>query len=188
MELSVRNNRARRQSRVLRSIESERKPFRGDAPAHRRLATTLVVALLVPSIAGCSAHHTTRSASANAPALKGDINHPARAQGWVDTRLYFGLGPAEHPDQGISEARWRQFLDKEVTPRFPSGLSVIDIYGQWQDKNEPSPERLRSKLLIIDYADTQANRDKIDAIRAAWKQMTGDQSVLRVTVPADVSF
>ena len=32
------------------------------------------------------------------------------------------------------------------------------------------------------------NRARIDAIRAAWKQMTGDQSVLRVTEPADVSF
>ena len=43
-------------------------------------------------------------------------------------------------------------------------------------------------MLIIDYPDTQENRDKIDAIRAAWKQKTGDQSVLRVTEPADVSF
>jgi hypothetical protein len=50
------------------------------------------------------------------------------------------------------------------------------------------PERLRSKVLIIDYPDTQQNRDKIEAIRAAWKYQTGDQSVLRVTEPAEVSF
>jgi hypothetical protein len=41
---------------------------------------------------------------------------------------------------------------------------------------------------VIDYPDTADNRDKIEAIRAAWKQRTGDQSVLRVTQPADVSF
>ena len=64
----------------------------------------------------------------------------------------------------------------------------MDVYGQWQGKTEPAPERLRSKMLIIDYPDTQENRDKIEAIRAAWKQKTGDQSVLRVTEPADVSF
>ena len=29
---------------------------------------------------------------------------------------------------------------------------------------------------------------KIAAIRTAWKQKTGDQSVLQVTEPADVSF
>ena len=70
----------------------------------------------------------------------------------------------------------------------PTGLSVVEVYGQWQGKNQPAPERLRSKMLIIDYPDTQENRDKIEAIRAAWKQQTGDQSVMRVTEPADVSF
>jgi hypothetical protein len=43
-------------------------------------------------------------------------------------------------------------------------------------------------MLIIDYADTAENREKIEAIRTAWKQKTGDQSVMRVTQPADVSF
>jgi hypothetical protein len=123
-----------------------------------------------------------------APTLAGDPAHPGQTTGWVDTKLYFGLGPADKPDEGISEARWREFLDREVTPRFPSGLSVVDVYGQWQGAKEPAPSRLRSKLLIIDYPDIKANRDKIEAIRAAWKKQTGDQSVLRVTQPADVSF
>ena len=77
---------------------------------------------------------------------------------------------------------------RSMSPRFPDGLSVVDVYGQWQGKQEKTPERLRSKMLIIDYPDTAENRAKIDAIRAAWKRKTGDQSVLRVTEPADVSF
>jgi hypothetical protein len=123
-----------------------------------------------------------------APTLSGDPGHPGQTSGWVDTKLYFGLGPAGHPEQGISESRWREFLDSEVTPRFPHGLSVLDVYGQWLTKGQSSPERLRSKMLIIDYPDSQVNRDKIDTIRTAWKKITGDQSVLRVTEPADVSF
>lgn len=106
----------------------------------------------------------------------------------MDTKLYFGLGPVEHPEQGVSEASWRGFLDREVTPRFPGGLSVVDVYGQWQGKSQTTPERLRSKMLIIDYPDTAENRAKIEAIRSAWKWKTGDQSVMRVTEPADVSF
>ena len=43
-------------------------------------------------------------------------------------------------------------------------------------------------MLVIDYPDTAENRAKVEAIRAAWKQLTGDQSVLRVTQPAEVSF
>jgi len=52
--------------------------------------------------------------------------------------------------KGVSEAAWRDFLDTEVTPRFPAGLSVVDVYGQWQGKKQKTPERLRSKMLVID--------------------------------------
>ncbi len=154
-----------------------------------RVRSFLLIPCLVAALAGC-AHRAAGPvpSSAAAPTLRGDPAHPGRTSGWVDTRLYFGLGPADHPEQGISEARWREFLDREVTARFPDGLSVAEIYGQWQGKGQVAPERLRSKVLIVDYPDTQENRDKIEAIRAAWKKMTGDQSVMRVTLPADVSF
>lgn len=120
--------------------------------------------------------------------LQGDSAHPAQTRGWVGTQLYFGLGPADHPEQGISEAKWRDFLDREVTPRFPDGLSVADVYGQWLSKGRPAPERLHSKVLIIYHPDTPETRERIEAIRAAWKNITGDQSVLRITEPVDVSF
>ena len=134
------------------------------------------------------AHRPIPTATGTAPTLQGDPAHPASARGWVDTRLYFGLGLIDKPEQGISEAEWRDFLDREVTPRFPAGLSVVDVDGQWQGKDAAAPSRLRSKMLIIDYPDTQENRDKIEAIRAAWKARTHQQSVMRVTQPADVSF
>lgn len=152
-----------------------------------RVRIVLFVYLLTFLPAGCLQHRPVVSSGA-APTLKGDPAHPDSAHGWVDTKLYFGLGLAEHPEQGIGETEWRGFLDREVTPRFPSGLSVVDVNGQWQGKDQPAPERLRSKMLIIYYADTTENREKIEAIRIAWKQKTGDQSVLRVTEPADVSF
>lgn len=120
--------------------------------------------------------------------LHGDAAHPARGSGWLDTKLYFGLGPADAPEKGVSEADWKDFLDKEVTPRFPAGLSVMDVYGQWLSKKEHRVERLRSKMLVIDCPATRANAAKVEAIRAAWKQRSGDQSVLRVTHRADVSF
>jgi hypothetical protein len=150
-----------------------------------RICRLLPGVMLAVYLAGCATSPSPPSATAT---LQGDTAHPGQTQNWVDTRLYFGLGPAEQPQQGVSEAAWRGFLDKEVAPRFPDGLSVIDVYGQWQGKQEAAPERLRSKLLVIDYPDTADNRAKVEAIRAAWKQRTGDQSVLRITQPADVSF
>jgi hypothetical protein len=147
----------------------------------------LIVALALTS-AGCSSRHAAIPSVAAAPTLTGDSAHPDQTKGWVDTKLYFGLGPADDPKQGVSETQWRDFLDAEVTPRFPAGLSVLDVYGQWKGKDQPRPERLRSKLLIIDYPDTPENRNRIEEIRAAWKQRTGDQSVMRVTEPAEISF
>jgi hypothetical protein len=151
----------------------------------------LVLALvLAQGVAGCvhSGSPSGPARTATAPTLQGDSAHPGQTSGWVDTKLYFGLGPADHPEQGISETKWRDFLDREVTPRFPDGLSVLDVYGQWLSKGQTIPERLHTKMLVIYYQDSAENRGKIDAIRSAWKKMTGDQSVLRVTEPADVSF
>lgn len=148
----------------------------------------LVCVTVGVSLCGCAHSVRKTTGAATAPSLLGDAAHPARSQGWVESKVYFGIGPADHPEKGISEARWQSFLDREVTPRFPSGLSVLDVYGQWQGRQETTPERLHSKLVIIYHPGTPENSAKIDAIRSAWKQMTGDQSVLLVTQTADVSF
>jgi hypothetical protein len=152
-----------------------------------RLRLSLLALLAALPLLGCAPYHRVVT-TPKAPTVTGATRHPASAQNWVDTRLYFGLGPADHPELGVGEAEWRAFLDREVTPRFPAGLSVVDVYGQWQGKDQIRVERLRSKLLIILYIDSAENSAKIDAIRAAWKIKTGDHSVLRVTEPADVSF
>jgi hypothetical protein len=148
---------------------------------------SLTVAFLVV-LAGCAPPAIAPAPQAAAPTLAGDQMHPGQAKGWVRTELYFGLGAADNPEKGVTEAEWRDFLDHEVTPRFPAGLSVADVNGQWLGKGRTEPSRLRSKVLIILYPDDSENREKIDAIRTAWKQRTGQQSVLRVTQAADVSF
>jgi hypothetical protein len=135
------------------------------------LKVNQILAAAVVLLFGFGIAHYASSSQTASPTLHGDSAHPAKAQGWVDTQLYFGLGPADAVDKGTSEAAWRDFLDKEVTPRFPDGLSVMDVYGQWQGKDEKAE-----------------NAAKIDAIRTAWKQKTGEHSVLKVSQPADVSF
>ena len=152
-----------------------------------KLRQILPAALLLALLLGLGYRSVSSQSTADAT-LHGDAAHPAKTAGWVDTQLYFGLGPADDPAKGASEAAWRAFLDAEVTPRFPAGLSVVDVYGQWQGKNESAPERIRSKMLVILYPKTTENTARIEAIRAAWKRKTGDQSVLEVTQPAQVSF
>src|SRR5580693_292672 len=136
-----------------------------------RMANKITLKRLIPIAAllvlflGLS-YRSLSSQSTASPTLHGDSAHPAKTQGWVDAHLYFGLGPADAPEKGVSEAEWRDFLDKEVTTRFPAGLSVVDVYGQWQGKNQTTPERIRSKMLIIDYPGTADNDKRVEAIRA----------------------
>jgi len=33
----------------------------------------------------------------------------------------------------VTNSAWARFVDREITPRFPDGLSVVDAAGQWQD-------------------------------------------------------
>jgi hypothetical protein len=130
---------------------------------------------------------TAAALDAVGPSLSGDAAHPGAAR-WVRCELYFGIGPAESRDSGQREQRWHDFLDREVTPRFPDGLTVLEAYGQWRGKASDAPERLLSKVLVILCEDSPASRSSIDAIRVAYKAETGSKSVLLVTQPADVSF
>lgn len=87
---------------------------------------------------------------------------------------------------GVTEKRWSRFLAKEITPRFPEGLSVVDASGQWRDTATKRIVRERSKLVtIIMPADAQ---EKIDAIVDAYKRRFRQQSVGVVIRPACVSF
>ena len=156
---------------------------------------SLVLALLL----GLGACATTPSSPVAAGTrgvtadMQGDAARPALAQGWVRSELYFGVGeetgPADRPQaEPISEATWRAFLDKEVTARFPDGLTVFDAYGQWLFRGAKEPNRLKTKVLVVLHEDTPQRRADIEAIRLAWKQATGHQSVLWSRHAVDVSF
>ncbi|WP_366919531.1 DUF3574 domain-containing protein [Hydrocarboniphaga sp.] len=136
----------------------------------------------------CACVSAPTSVDGTAATLQGDAAHPPQTQNWIRTELYFGIGLVDQPDKGISDAQWREFLDRELSSRFPDGLSVFDIYGQWRGKQQSKVERLHSKVIVLLHPDGPQQRADIEAIRAAWKRMTGDQSVLRVSQPADVSF
>jgi hypothetical protein len=116
-----------------------------------------------------------------------DSGRPESAH-WLRCELYFGIGALDTQDDGVGEMRWRSFLDREVTPRFPDGLTVLDAYGQWRGHAGEEPRRLRSKVLVILCEETQANRASIEAIRAAYRVTTHAKSVLLATEHVDVSF
>ncbi|BBP83866.1 MULTISPECIES: DUF3574 domain-containing protein [unclassified Pseudomonas] len=153
------------------------------------MSPRLLFPALLLALAGCAATppasvHTTNPTSST---LQGDASRPAQAH-WLRTELYFSVGPLEGGPGSVSPARWREFIDQEVTARFPDGFTAYDAYGQWRDKGAAQPERLSTKVIVILHEDTPRHDANIEAIRLAWKRITGDLSVLRLSQPADVSF
>ncbi|HBK47492.1 MAG TPA: DUF3574 domain-containing protein [Xanthomonadaceae bacterium] len=155
------------------------------------LRVSLLAAVL--ALSACTTLAPTAPAQQATAAMQGDAARPSAAQGWVRSELYFGVGeesgPADRPQaEPISDAQWRAFLDKEVTSRFPDGLTVFDAYGQWLFRGAGEPNRLSTKVLVILHEDSPQRRADIEAIRLAWKQATGHQSVLWSRQTVEVSF
>lgn len=100
------------------------------------------------------------------------------AEPWIRTELFFGLS---RPDGStISETEWESFLDAEITPRFPDGLTVLSASGQWQGEDSQIVEE-PSKLLILLYPREAIPEShlEIEEIRAAYEVRFKQESVLR---------
>jgi hypothetical protein len=100
--------------------------------------------------------------------------------------LVFGR-VAEDGSGGVSEADFAQFLDGEVSPRFPEGLTVIDAEGRM---TPPVGSMIRepAKLVMIVLPGDKDDSTKLQAVRLAYVKRFHQQSVLLMTHGDCVSF
>ncbi len=89
---------------------------------------------------------------------------------------------------GVSERAWTRFVARELTPRFPDGLTITDAVGQWRDR--PSGKAMREpakqvEIVLPGNADDQA---RLDAVVQAYKRAFRQHSVGVIVRPACVSF
>lgn len=104
----------------------------------------------------------------------------------VEAQLMFGRNIGG--TLGVTERRWRQFLESEIVPRFPDGLTVLDASGQWRDAGSGRLIREPSKMVVIVAAQDASLQEKIDAIAARYKQRFRQDAVGIVIRQACVSF
>jgi hypothetical protein len=105
------------------------------------------------------------------------------------TELYFGT---EKPDgAAVSDAEWEDFLAREITPRFPDGLTVVEGYGQFHNAaGKIVREKSRVLILLYPRAARKSSHRKIEQIRRAYMRQFQQQALLRVDFrqPVGVSF
>ena len=82
----------------------------------------------------------------------------------------------------------RRFVDREITPRFPDGLTVFDARGQWRDIQRNRIVREPSKLVQIVLPGKAEDADRLNEIAAAYKSRFRQQSVGVIVRGACVSF
>jgi hypothetical protein len=88
----------------------------------------------------------------------------------------------------VSEIEWNRFVDREITPRFPAGLTVFNATGQWQDKTNNRIVHEPSKIVQIVLPGEDDEFAKLNAITEAYKTRFKQQSVGVIVRPACVSF
>jgi hypothetical protein len=135
------------------------------------------IALAAATLAAASL--LTAGVSSARPACAPGLRPATTAQ------LFFGRDVGDAP--GVSDEDWRAFVDQEVTPRFPGGLTVSDVYGQWRG---PHGQFVRepSKALLLVLKGEGDERRGVEAIRAAYVTRFHQQSVLVVEQSACVAF
>ena len=92
---------------------------------------------------------------------------------------------ANGPD--VSREDWDAFVDAEITPRFPDGLTWFEGRGQWRSPSG-AIVRERSWMLILLAPPGAATETSIEAIRTAYRARFGQDSVLRANSMSCVTF
>jgi hypothetical protein len=92
------------------------------------------------------------------------------------TELFFGLRKPNGTE--VNNAEFQRFLDREVTPRFPNGFTVMSGQGQFKDARGAILQE-RSKLLLLLHPIAATSDRQIEQIRTAYTKTFQQQSVLR---------
>ena len=135
----------------------------------RTIATCLVVVL----VGGASVGALDLDAAQEAGTARS-----ACGQSFARTELFFG---SAKPDGSvITDEEFASFLNEEITPRFPDGLTLLVGSGQFKNGGG-AIVRERSFILILLHArPLRASSANVDAIRQAYKARFAQESVLRV--------
>lgn len=146
-------------------------------PVTRKPSTYCLAAMAGSlALAGCGA------ALAQQPSLP---SCPAGQEAHHTAQLFFGRNAGERAV--VSDADFRRFLDHDVTPHFPDGLTVVDGGDQWRGE-ENHLIREASKVVMVVLPKGRDASGRVEQVRSAYKTRFHQDSVLTITQTACVAF
>jgi Protein of unknown function (DUF3574) len=144
----------------------------------RSLATVVLVLWL--SVAGAASAAQPLASMSQSPAADGGTAALSLFPATLFTRTELFFGSLKPDGSLVSEEAFLGFLDAEITPRFPNGLTLLTGLGQFLNaKGVIIQEPSRLLILLYPVEEWQDSSEKIEQIREQYKQMFEQESVLR---------
>lgn len=104
-----------------------------------------------------------------------DLCREMRAQDTLQIRMMFGqTRPGGLP---ITDDEWQTFVTSEITPYFPSGLTIFKADGQWMNTVTHVVGREPSRILWVVTPPDKNLQHNLRAIQAAYRQQFSQQAV-----------
>jgi hypothetical protein len=146
----------------------------------------MVVAVAVSAVLGAGGGVTASAASGTPATTTASAAATSPGDLWKRTELYFGTGK---PDgTAVTPAEFDTFSDKEITAAFPDGFTELTGKGQYKGSSgEIVREQSFVVIVLYPFTDQKANGE-IEAIRADYKRLFDQESVLRTDTVQQVSF
>ena len=121
---------------------------------------------------------------ATAVAQQGNNAHVG--SNWSRTELFFGT--AIRGGGVVTDEQFKVFLDSEITPRFPLGLTLLTGFGQFLNSTGVIQQEKSFVLILLYPLSSHDSNRKIEEIRTLYKARFNQESVLRADTNNAVSF
>ena len=151
-----------------------------------RWVTIGSAALIISTLTSCAGIQPSMAAADNNATLAPRCD--TKGAGYARTELFFGKSIADGGT--ITDTAFTEFLDREVTPRFPAGFTVVPAMGHYREASGVIDHEASDMVILLYPQDStdDASR-KIDEIRAVYNKTFHQESVLREDEqPSCVSF
>jgi hypothetical protein len=149
-------------------------------------AATAAIGLGTSVASTPSTHHDTGNAASSIVATTQNAAAPD-SKLYHRTELYFGTSHTDHSSP-VTVEQFQGFVDSEVTPQFPDGLTLLDGHGQWRDESGTIQQENSHELILLYPLNDRTASKKIEYIRTKYKHDFHQESVLRDDSYDQVSF